>query len=67
MKVCDQGSYTLYDGNDIEIASIDENYVPNSLLPGSYGGYLHLVIDENGVITNWKSNADFDDFYQDLD
>lgn len=62
LKVCDQGTYVLIDREGNEIASIRDNYVPNSLLPGSYGDYLELDIDEDGVISNWLSNPNFSNF-----
>jgi hypothetical protein len=62
MKICDEGSYYLLDENENVILSIEEDYVPNKLLPGSYGDYLKLHIDENGIITNWYSNPSIEDF-----
>ena len=62
MKVCDQGTYILLDADNNEITRI-EGYVPNKLLPGEYGDYLSLDIDETGKITNWlewPSLADFE-------
>lgn len=61
MKVCDEGIYTLFDDEGNEVLK-REGYVPNQLLPGEYGDYLELKIDENGVITNWLEDANFDDF-----
>jgi hypothetical protein len=62
MKICDEGSYYLLDENDNVILKIEEDYVPNRLLPGSYGDYLKLHINENGVITNWYSKPSIEDF-----
>lgn len=62
MKVCDEGSYYLLDENHETILSIEGDYVPNKLLPGSYGDYLKLHIGENGVISNWYSKPSIDDF-----
>ncbi len=61
MKVCDEGIYTLYD-KDKNLITEKSGYVPNDLLPGEYGDYLELKIDETGLITNWLSDADFSDF-----
>lgn len=66
MKVCDEGSYYLLDENDEEILSIEGDYVPNGLIPGSYGDYIDLKIDSTGIITNWYSESkisieDFED------
>ncbi len=63
MKVCDQGTYELLD-KDMESISILENeYVPNNLLPGEYGDYIDLKIDSNGTIYNWYSSPSLDDFF----
>jgi hypothetical protein len=61
MKVCDEGLYRLLDETMTTISVID-GYVPNHLLPGSYGDYLSLDIDEKGVITNWLKDPDLSDF-----
>jgi hypothetical protein len=62
MKICDEGSYYLLDENDNMILKIEQDYVPNKLLPGSYGDYLELHIKENGVISNWYSIPSINDF-----
>lgn len=62
MKICDEGSYYLLDENENVILSIENDYVPNRLLPGSYGDYLKLHIGENGVISNWYSKPSIEDF-----
>lgn len=62
MKVCDQGSYFLIDENGETILSIEDDYVPNQLIPGSYGDYIDFQIDENGFITNWPKNPSIGDF-----
>lgn len=62
MKVCDQGTYVLLDENWNDVRRLEDEYVPNSLLPGRYGDYLTLDIDETGKITNWKDDANLSDF-----
>lgn len=62
IKVCDAGEYALYDEKGAEIIWYS-GCVPN-IVPGSYGYYIELEIDENGVITNWNPNADIDDFFE---
>lgn len=64
MKVCDQGVYVLKN-IDVEVASIDQDYVPNDLIPGSYGDYVDLKIDKEGRITNWPKNPDVSEFFRD--
>lgn len=61
MKVCDEGIYHLLDENHQVVVGY-AGYVPNNLLPGSYGDYLDLTIDANGFITNWKKDANLSDF-----
>lgn len=54
-KVCDSGSYTLYDQQGKEIARRSEDYVPGFFPEQHHGDYLILNIDiETGQITNWK-------------
>lgn len=62
IKVCDAGTYSLFDETGAEVVSYS-GYVPN-IVPGSYGDYIELEIDENGVITNWNPKADIDDFFE---
>jgi len=66
MKVCDEGTYTLYDSAMSVLASIDQNYVPNNLIPGSYGDYIDLEIDPSGKITNWNP-SNLDEFFPEDD
>ena len=61
MKVCDEGIYTLLDAEGNEVTK-KEGYVPNDLLPGEYGDYLSMEIDETGKITNWPKNPSLSDF-----
>lgn len=61
MKVCDCGNYVLFSEGSI-VARIDGDYVPHSIIPGEYGDYIDLEIDESGTITNWPKDSDFDGF-----
>jgi hypothetical protein len=62
-KVCDSGSYFIKDADGIVVLSREDNYVPNSLIPGSFGDYIEMEIDENGKISDW--NPSLDDFNDD--
>lgn len=62
MKVCDAGSYYLYDDNKEIVAGIVENYVPNRVIPGDYGDYISMEIDETGKVTNMPNPLDFSEF-----
>ena len=55
MKVCDQGSYHLLDVNGETLLSLEEDYVPNKLLPprDGCGDYIHFIIEGTGKLTNW--------------
>ncbi len=61
MKVCDEGIYILLDADRKEITRRN-GYAPNRLLPGNYGDYLSLDVDENGKITNWLKSPSLEDF-----
>lgn len=68
MKVCDGGQYTLFysdywDGEYNMWPLVEKKgYVPHGVVPGSYGDYIELEI-ENGVITNWPKNPDVSAFF----
>ena len=62
-KVCDAGTYTLLDKDENIVASYD-GYVPDVLDPynDSYGDYIILNIDENGMIDKWNNYASLEEF-----
>jgi hypothetical protein len=64
-KVCDSGSYSLQNEYGNNILMIEDDYVPNKLIPGEYGDYIIMSIDENGKIIEWETPADFSDFIKD--
>jgi hypothetical protein len=66
-KVCDSGSYSLQNEYGNNILMIEDDYVPNKLIPGEYGDYIIMTIDENGKIDEWETPADFSDFIKDED
>lgn len=57
-KVCDAGSYYLKDAEGNVVLKRENDYVPNSLIPGSFGDYIIMHIDENGKIANWSPSLD---------
>lgn len=63
MKVTDGGSYFLLDENKTEVAKVVDDYVPNGIIPGSYGDYIEMTINENGSIVEWPDDLDFDSFF----
>ena len=66
MKVCDEGLYKLYDKDWVELGCV-QGYVPHGVVPGEYGDYVELNIDEFGVITNWPRKPQFNQFWPDVD
>jgi hypothetical protein len=64
VKVCDAGIYTLFDASGRLVAVLN-GYVPHGLVPGSFGDYVELCINEDGVITNWPQNPSVDEFFED--
>lgn len=61
MKVRDEGYYHLLTPDGKEIASIEGDYVP-SAVPGEFGDYVDLRINEEGIITNWVACPSLEDF-----
>jgi hypothetical protein len=59
-KVCDAGSYYLKDAEGNIVLKREREYVPNKLIPGSWGDYIEMTIDEDGKIANW--NPSLEDF-----
>lgn len=55
MKVVDEGAYWLLDAAGNAIYGIAD-YVPHAFIPGEYGDYVHLIINDEGRVTNWKPN-----------
>jgi len=63
MKVCDEGTYTLFDQHGNQIAKHENDYVPHGIVPGIYGDYIELKINADGIITNWPKKPNADDFF----
>jgi len=61
-KVCDAGLYTLIDDSG-EVVVTKDGYVPNGIVPGAYGDYVHLKISGDGVITNWPEIPKLGEFF----
>lgn len=62
-KVCDCCGWDIKDEEGNIVASVDDDYVPNTLSPADsgYGDYIIMNIDENGKIDRWYFEVD--DFY----
>lgn len=63
MKVTDQGTYELFGKDGQRVAAIEQDYVPHGIVPGSYGDYVVLNIEEDGTITNWPRRLDATSFF----
>ena len=61
-KVRDGGTYELLSPSGSVVGRIEENYVPNRLVPGEYGDYIELHI-KDGVVTNWPKTPEFGAFF----
>lgn len=48
--------------SDFQTLKTIRGCVPNKLLPGEYGDYLALDIDEVGIIKNWLDNPELSEF-----
>lgn len=57
-KVCDDGEYIVIDEDGNAVFKI-EGYVPNEIIPGSYGDYIIMNIDEEGYIKEWDPNFEY--------
>jgi hypothetical protein len=66
-KVCDAGSYYLKDAFGEVVASIQNDYVPNDIVPGEYGDYIDMKIDKDGMVTNWPKSPCVDKFFAEKD
>lgn len=66
-KICDSGSYYLLDEQMNELASIDNNYVPDGLCHGGtgYGDYIIFSVNEDGSILDYSNKFDIDDWQKD--
>ena len=64
VKVCDAGRYSLIDDGGNVIA-VRDGYVPHGVVPGEYGDYIKLSINEQGVITNWPKRPRISEFFED--
>lgn len=64
LTVRDAGSYSLLAPDGSEITKL-ESYVPNRIIPGSYGDTMEFKIAANGMIEGWSkpSPRDFAGFF----
>lgn len=67
MKVTDEGNYYLVSPSGEMVGSIEQNYVPNDLIPGDYGDYVEMVIGGDGVIKNWPQRPSVAELFPQVD
>lgn len=54
LKIRDEFVCTIFDNAGQQLGEY-EGYVPNDVVPGEFGDYLHLKIDlDTGQVLNWK-------------
>lgn len=63
MKVCDEGSYYLLGPTGEVVGKRENNYVPHGVVPGEYGDYIKLEINDRGIITNWPVRINVGAFF----
>ncbi len=63
MKVCDSGSYWLFNDRGETVTVLENEYVPSGLIPDG-GDYLVLDIGADGIIKNWPKRPNLDKFFQ---
>ena len=63
IKVVDCGSYYLLDSDLETVESLENDYVPNGIIPGSYGDYIECKIQSDGTIAEWPKTPDFEAFF----
>jgi hypothetical protein len=62
-KIVDRGTYRLLGPDYTVVCSIEQDYVPNGVIPGEWGDYIDLKINQDGFITNWnRTGFDFSAF-----
>jgi len=63
-KVCDDGNYYLKDSEGETVLKIESDYVPKmlDLYDDSYGDYIILKVDENGIIEDWNNEPSLKGF-----
>ena len=64
-KICENGTYTLKDENGNEVAEFS-GYVPHilDLYNDSFGDYIILNVDENGLIADWNTEPKIIEFFK---
>ena len=60
-KVCDQFSAHLFDSNGLEVAKMENEYVPGFMCPKErgYGDYIIMDIDADGKIDGWEFDSSY--------
>lgn len=63
LKVAECGEYSIIDTEGEVVAVLEEpRYVPHGLIPGKWGDYVSLIVDDHGVVRNWPTVPSLGDF-----
>lgn len=62
-NVRNNGVYTLFDKFGDKVASLDNYYIPHDLIPGKRGEYIHIDINDDGIVTNWPKCPNVYEFF----
>jgi hypothetical protein len=61
-KPVDSGTYTLFDADKKRVTVLSD-YVPNRVIPGSYGDYIEMAVRADGTIKDWPKDPDLSEFF----
>lgn len=65
-KPVDSGIYIIRAEDGKELDRIEEDYVPNKLVPGEWGDYIEMTISKSGYVTNWHNKPSLKEFRLDF-
>ena len=65
MNVKNEGTYRLLNRAKETISIIENDCIPGGLIPREYADFLKLDIDNNGIVRNWPTDPNVDEFFND--
>lgn len=67
-KVCDEGTYTIFDHMERPVKILENEYVPRCLCPkeNGYGDYVILDISADGFIDGWDNSTIEESFTEEV-
>jgi hypothetical protein len=63
-NIRNNGVYTLFDKCGGKVASLGNYYIPHDLIPGKRGEYIHIDINDDGIVTNWPDFPNVHEFFE---